>query len=170
MRGWTIYCPKYRKQTIHNRTKKKLLKTFPLITGYLFIQSGEENLRWDIITDFIGVHGPLRTKGKEALPQPLPGPKDELSATDLRGKIPAKEGVVERLMRLENEGAFANVVEPSITDITIFSKSKRVHIELFGEQVEAIVEKYENGVVKARGTWGGKPFTIARDAEEFRAV
>jgi len=60
--GFTPYLPRMRKETIHHRTRKTIVRSFPLFTGYAFI--GTDPLR-PRFRDMLDAKGVLRLLGAD---------------------------------------------------------------------------------------------------------
>lgn len=61
--GFACYLPKLRKEIIHHRTKKVLVRAFPLFTGYAFVSVTNDG-RWPALRDCETVGSVLGVNGR----------------------------------------------------------------------------------------------------------
>jgi transcription antitermination factor NusG len=58
-KGFTVYAPKFRREYQHRRSKKWIIRTFPLMVGYLFVQGSPD---WASLLHLKGVTSILRNR------------------------------------------------------------------------------------------------------------
>lgn len=61
--GFACYLPKLRKEIIHHRTKKKIVRSFALFTGYAFVSVANDS-RWPALRECESVGDVLRVNGR----------------------------------------------------------------------------------------------------------
>lgn len=69
--GFTCYFPRMRKEITHHRTKKKIVRAFPLFTGYTFVDMASNRMDFDILHGMKFIGAPLGIN-REAGVRPLP--------------------------------------------------------------------------------------------------
>ena len=72
--GFFCHFPRMRKEITHHRTKKKVVRAFPLFTGYVFVDMASNRMDFDILHAMRFIGAPLginREAGVRALPRGL---------------------------------------------------------------------------------------------------
>lgn len=81
--GFEVYLPQYKKDVVHQRSKKKITKTFPLINRYLFVRLSVANPHFDWVRVCDGVETIL---GRDEYCVPAPD-KDVLGLIDAQADM-----------------------------------------------------------------------------------
>jgi transcription antitermination factor NusG len=72
--GFTAYLPRMRKEIRHHRTKKLVVRRFPLMPGYVFVSGGASEPNWMRLRSCDGISGVLSLDGR---PWPIPAAQVE---------------------------------------------------------------------------------------------
>lgn len=67
--GLSFYLPRMKRELRHHRTKKIIVRRFPLFTGYIFVSTGTQELNWMRLKACDGICGVLSLDGR---PWPIP--------------------------------------------------------------------------------------------------
>lgn len=67
--GFHYYLPRMRKELRHHRTKKVIVRRFPLFSGYIFVSAGAQEPNWMRLKACDGICGVLSLDGR---PWPIP--------------------------------------------------------------------------------------------------
>ena len=79
--GFTVYYPRFRKEIVHHRTKKLIVKQYPLFRGYLFVNMPVVNADWYTLRKCEGVESVLGVEGRP-IPVPTKAVEDFIAAQD----------------------------------------------------------------------------------------
>jgi len=91
--GFTPYLPRMRMETIHHRSHKLIVRSFPLFTGYMFVGTDPMRPRF---RDMLDAKGVLRLLGSDGRP------------------LSMSEDVIETFMRAEDDMVFDDTREARI--------------------------------------------------------
>lgn len=137
-RGMVAYCPVYRYEFRHHRSKKWIIREFPLMRGYLFLRA--DNIDWYKLTRCKAVLTILRSVGGE--PIGLAAPViEEIRARQAAGDFDmlrvhgavVKAGLQVKVL----EGPLAGL--ESVVETVRNGKAASILVSIFGRQVETSV-------------------------------
>lgn len=137
----------YDKSIIHSRTKAKITKTFPLLSGYIFC--AVPDAWWPFVKRQAGVLGPLRGNEGKGLP------------------LTIRASEMDRLMLAQERNAFDELGK---SDCLPFGVGDTVSVEVFEMKMQAVIQSIEGNEATASLLFGGKKTQVTKRVTQFGAA